>query len=77
MIATVRVAKAKLSELIERAVQGEEVVVTSDGVPKVRIVAYQQPGTTFRVSWDLLDAGGRVLGTPAEVIVRQDRDERG
>jgi prevent-host-death family protein len=39
MIANVRNAKARLSELLERAAAGEEIVITSDGRPKAKLVA--------------------------------------
>lgn len=36
-------AKNKLSELVERAATGEEVVITKHGRPTARIVAYASP----------------------------------
>lgn len=38
---SVRVAKDQLSSLLERAAQGEEIVITSDGKPKAMIVRYR------------------------------------
>ena len=38
---SVRVAKDQLSALLERAAQGEEIVITSDGKPKAMIVRYR------------------------------------
>lgn len=37
----VRTAKDQLSALLERAAQGEEIVITSDGKPKAMIVRYR------------------------------------
>lgn len=37
----VRTAKDQLSSLLERASQGEEIVITSDGLPKAMIVRYR------------------------------------
>jgi prevent-host-death family protein len=38
---SVRAAKDQLSALLERAAQGEEIVITSDGKPKAMIVRYR------------------------------------
>ena len=38
---SVRSAKDQLSSLLERAAQGEEIVITSDGKPKAMIVRYR------------------------------------
>jgi prevent-host-death family protein len=40
-LVSVRVAKDQLSSLLERAAQGEEIVITSDGKPKAMIVRYR------------------------------------
>ena len=87
MIANVRTAKARLSELLDRAAAGEEVVITSDGRPKARLVAvHAHP--PFRVNRALLarqprrrrDRGARARHSrrrpAAEDIVRADRDAR-
>lgn len=76
MIASVRSAKARLSELLERAAAGEEVVITSAGRPKARLVGLGGSAPRpFRVNRALLR--GRPKKTPrAEVVVRQDRDAR-
>ena len=76
----VRTAKARLSELLERAAAGEEVVITSAGKPKAKLVPVTVESKPFRVNRRLL--GSRVVTkgtpaeTPAETIVRADRDER-
>ncbi len=38
---SVRAAKDQLSALLERAAQGEDIVITSDGRPKAMIVRYR------------------------------------
>ena len=38
---SVRAAKDQLSALLERAAQGEDIVITSDGKPKAMIVRYR------------------------------------
>ena len=46
-------AKTSLSKLIEKANNGEEVVIAKNGVPKARLVAYEEP----RKDWFGMDAG--------------------
>jgi len=76
MIANVRTAKARLSELLDRAAAGEEIVITSAGRPKARLVGLGgSPPLPFRVNRALLRARSK-KGTRAEVIVREDRDGR-
>jgi prevent-host-death family protein len=43
MIATIRQAKSRLSELVASAERGEEVIITSHGKPRVRLVPVPQP----------------------------------
>ena len=43
MTASVRQAKARLSSLLESAARGEEVIITSHGQPRARIVAIPAP----------------------------------
>ncbi|MDO8544599.1 MAG: type II toxin-antitoxin system prevent-host-death family antitoxin [Opitutaceae bacterium] len=38
---SVRTAKDQLSSLLERAAQGQDIVITSDGKPKAMIVRYR------------------------------------
>ena len=52
MIATLRESKARLSELVERAASGEEVLITVNGRPKARLVAAQPKlGKSGMKSW--------------------------
>ena len=76
MVTNVRNAKAHLSELLDRAAAGEEIVITSDGKPKARIVAVGAAIKPFRVNRRLLARRARENATPAEVLVRDDRDTR-
>ena len=76
MIASVRDAKARLSELLDRAAAGEEIVITAAGRPKAKLVGLT--GATslpFRVNRALLRARPK-KGTRAERLVRSDRDAR-
>lgn len=44
-------AKAKLSELIERVLDGEDVVIARRNVPLVRLTAVEAAGVGRRVGW--------------------------
>ena len=52
----VREAKDQLSSLLQRAATGEEIVITSDGVPTAMIVRYKPVirGKPFQPNWALL-----------------------
>jgi prevent-host-death family protein len=76
MNASVRMAKSRLSEFLDRAAAGEEIVITSDGRPKARLVALDSVPVPYRVNRNLLRPTKRKSGTRAEVIVREDRDGR-
>ncbi len=74
----VRSAKDRLSKLLELASHGEDVIITSDGKPKAKLTAVEQPQKRFRVNWELL----RVVRISkkeklSEEIIREDRDSRG
>jgi prevent-host-death family protein len=45
-------AKAQMSELIERAARGEEIVIRRDGVRVARLIGYAEPSGR-RISGDL------------------------
>jgi len=76
MIATVRTAKARLSELLERAAAGEEIVITSDGRPKAKIVGVGPAPKPYRVNQRLLRTRRRSAGRSADLLVREERDAR-
>lgn len=76
MHATVRMAKAQLSALLDRAAAGEEIVITSAGRPKARLVGLAQAHQPYRVHRRLLAKKGGRAGTPAEQSIREDRDSR-
>ncbi len=75
MIANVRTAKMHLSRLLERAAAGEEILITSDGRPKAKLVGVGVAPKPFHVNRALLRARPR-KGLPAESIVREERDGR-
>ncbi|MCC6847376.1 MAG: type II toxin-antitoxin system prevent-host-death family antitoxin [Deltaproteobacteria bacterium] len=76
MIATVRMAKAHLSKLLDRAAAGEEILITSDGRPKAKLVGVGTAPKPFHVNRALLRARPRRTARPAEVMVREERDGR-
>jgi prevent-host-death family protein len=76
MTTNVRTAKARLSELLERVARGEEVVITSDGRPKARLVPVDSGVRPFRVNRRLLARRGSLRARRAERLVREDRDSR-
>ena len=76
MNASVRLAKAQLSALLERAAAGEEIVITCAGRPKAKLVGLGTALVPYRVHRRLLSTKTRAIGTPAEQIVRRERDSR-
>jgi prevent-host-death family protein len=76
MNASVRMAKGRLSEFLDRAAAGEEIIITSDGRPKARIVALDVAPVPYRANRSRLKSANRRAGTRAETMIRQDRDGR-
>lgn len=76
-VVNVRAAKDQLSSLLEEAASGNEVIITSDGIPKAKLVPVRAQRRVFRMDWALLNSMPTKSGTPgAEQIVREDRDGR-
>jgi len=76
----VRVAKAKLSALLELVAGGREVTITSGGKPKAVLspVGKHEPRKVFTGTWEHLKKMPPWRGGPtAEEIIREDRDGRG
>ncbi len=74
----VREAKAQFSALVERAAAGEEIVITWHGQPRARLLPLAEERGILRVDREWLDT--MQVGnpkTPAENLVRNDRDNRG
>ena len=42
-------AKSKFSDVVEKASQGEEIIITKMGKPVVRIIRYQAPNSSRRL----------------------------
>lgn len=76
MIASVRSAKARFSELLERAAAGEEIVIAAAGRPKAKLVGVRETASLpVRVNRALLRGRPR-KGTRAERLVPAERDAR-
>ncbi|MEQ1854539.1 MAG: type II toxin-antitoxin system prevent-host-death family antitoxin [Chthoniobacteraceae bacterium] len=77
---SVRAAKAHLSGLLEQVAAGREIVITSDGVPKARLVPVSggEQRRPFQDTREHLKTMPKWRGgQTAEEIVREDRDGRG
>jgi prevent-host-death family protein len=48
-VVNVAEAKARLPELIERAAQGEEILLARNGKPRARLVPLEKPGRKLRI----------------------------
>jgi prevent-host-death family protein len=76
----VRAAKAKLSALLELVARGQEITITSDGLPKAVLspIAKGKPRKVFTGTLEHLKKMPPWRGGPAaEEIIREDRDSRG
>lgn len=76
----VRAAKAKLSALLEMVAGGQEVTITSDGVPKAVLspVSKREQRQVFTGTREHLKKMPPWRGGPtAEALIREDRDGRG
>jgi len=73
----VRAAKDQLSSLLEQAANGHEVIITSDGQPKAKLVPFRPARKAVRVDWALLRSLKPKPGAKSvEEIVREERDGR-
>jgi prevent-host-death family protein len=70
----VREAKDQLSSLLARAAGGEEIVITSDGVPTAMIVRYRPVirGKPFQPNWALLRS--MPMTSDSTRMIREERD---
>jgi prevent-host-death family protein len=76
----VRAAKAKLSALLEMVAGGQQVTITSDGVPKAVLspVRKNTSQKVFTGTWEhLKKMPMQTEGPFADEIIRADRDGRG
>ena len=79
LVIPLRAAKAKLSALLELVAQGQQVTITSAGVPKAVLspVGVGQGRKRFGGMGEFLLSQPVHGGPSAEELVRQDRDSRG
>lgn len=75
----VRAAKAKFSALLEMVARGQEVTITSDGLPKAVLspVRPERARKVFTGMGEYLSKQPIHGGPPAEMVIREDRDARG
>ena len=66
-------AKAKLSSLVQKALDGEEVIIARDGKPAVRIVALEEEAKPRR-RLGILREYGWTGDTPYEVFAPDPED---
>jgi prevent-host-death family protein len=84
MVMTLRESKAKLSELVERASRGEEILITVHGKVKARLIeAPQAAPPALGKAWaDELRQLHRTMkvrrkpALPIEQILEEDREDR-
>jgi len=80
---TLRDAEEQLAELVKRAEEGEEVILTRDGEPTVRLVAIQAERSPSAWRRDVLEKArrmGRATAKPGPDAARSQDflyDERG
>jgi len=72
----VRAAKDSLSGLLEEASRGHEIIITSDGKPKAKLVPVEMKRKKFKVDWEWLLSMPVTPGPTAEQLIREDRDGR-
>lgn len=75
----VRAAKAKLSALLELVARGQEVIITSDGLPKAVLspIKPERQRKVFLGMGDFLAKQPVHRGFSAEDAINEDRDARG
>jgi len=80
MIVNLREGKARLSELVERACRGEEVLITVRGKVRVRLSRAEPAEAADMAAWvqelKELHLGQRPAGLTSEQLLEVDREER-
>lgn len=77
MIIKLKDAKARLSELIQKAGEGNDVIITRHGQAVAKIAPLTQTDQAFRVNRKLLAFKlPSQKGPTSEEIIREDRDSR-
>jgi prevent-host-death family protein len=73
---SVRSAKDGLSKLLEMVAHGHEVVITSDGEPRAKLIPYRMKTKKFKVDWELLKSIPAKPGPSSDELIRGERDSR-
>lgn len=74
----VREAKSQFSALVERAAEGEEIIITWHGRPRARMLPVDEPRGRLRVDRRWLENMPIThAAKTVEILVRDDRDNRG
>jgi prevent-host-death family protein len=78
-VVSVRDAKAHLSALLDWVAAGNELTITSDGVPKAKLVRVEptKPRKVFKGMGDYLMKQPIHHGMTADEAINEDRDSRG
>ena len=82
MIATLKESKARLSEFVTKAANGEEIVITVHGKPRARLAAITSAGAPKMAGWvRQLRALQQACGTGSQppdgaAVLRDLREER-
>jgi prevent-host-death family protein len=72
----VRAAKDKLSSLLDHVSHGYEIIITSDGKPKAKLIPMRPKRKKFQVDWELLNSMPLRKGPSAGELLREERDGR-
>jgi prevent-host-death family protein len=72
----VRAAKDSLSSLLDQVSYGHEIIITSDGKPKAKLIPVRPRRKRFHVDWDLLKSMPLRKGPSAGELLREERDGR-
>ena len=74
---SVRAAKDRFSSLLELAASGREVLITSDGEPKAKLISTRMKPKKLKVNWALLRSMPlKPDAKRSEEIIREERDGR-
>ncbi|MBX3735346.1 MAG: type II toxin-antitoxin system prevent-host-death family antitoxin [Candidatus Didemnitutus sp.] len=71
---SVRMAKDQLSALLERAARGEEIIITSDGVPKATLSRYKPKPQVKAFEPDMAWLRSMPLLSDSTSAIRAERD---
>jgi antitoxin (DNA-binding transcriptional repressor) of toxin-antitoxin stability system len=72
-----REAKNRLSELVRRAARGEQIIITLHGEPRAQLSRVLEKSRPFKADWKWLrEMKVAASQTPAEALIRADRDGR-